>query len=304
MDGSAYAQTEAQKNWDRARQGALLEELSAAFTRRSIDLLSFEEVRQRLRLAQKNYRGLQEIPLDQIRGSVGRYRDFTRTFMPRNPSMGERWRRVSTVAVDQGVPPIEVYQVGEAYFVLDGNHRVSIARQNNVETIQAHVWEFSTPVGGLSADADMDEVFIKQEYTEFLEHTGLNRLRPEQQITFTAPGRYRELSYQIAMYQEVIEEIDGEPCSWEDAVTAWYDMIYEPSVQIIKEQGILEKFPERTEADLFIWVWRHHEELEREGVKSLADAAEDIGRQAEETVFSRLWRAVVQLIRNAKDISG
>ena len=304
MDTSAYAQTEAQKNWDRARQGAVLEEISSVFTRRSINLLSFEEVRQRLRLAQKNYRGLRDIPLDQIRGSVGRYRDFTRTFMPRNPNMGERWRRVSTVAVDQGVPPIEVYQVGEAYFVLDGNHRVSIARQNNSGTIQAHVWEFSTPVGGLSAEADMDEVFIKQEYAEFLEYTGLDQLRPSQQITFTAPGRYRELSYQITLYRSVIEEIDGEPCSWEDAVTAWYDMVYEPSVQIIKEQGILEKFPDRTEADLFIWVWRHHKELEREGVKSLADAAEDIRRQAEQTVFSRLWRAVVQFIQSGKDTPG
>lgn len=304
MDGSAFAHTEAQKNWDRARQGAFLEEISAVFTRRSIDLLPFEEVRQRLRLAQKNYRGLQDIPLDRIRGSVGRYRDFTLTFMPRNPSMGERWRRVSTIAQDRGAPPIEVYQVGEVYFVLDGNHRVSVARQDNIETIQAHVWEFPTPVGGLSADANMDEVFIKQEYTEFLEHTRLDQLRPSQEIVFTTPGRYRELSYQIALYQQVLEQIDGEPCSWQDAVTAWYDMIYEPSIQIITEQGVLEKFPDRTEADLFAWVWRHHKDMEREGIKSLADAAEDIGRKAEETVLSRVWQSVMRFFRKEPDEVG
>jgi uncharacterized ParB-like nuclease family protein len=300
MEGSTYARTEAQRNWDRARQGAVLQEISSVFTRRSVDLLSFDEVRHRLRLTQKNYRGLQDIPLDQIRGSVGRYRDFTRTFMPRNPSIGERWRRVSTVALDQGLPPIDVYQVGETYFVLDGNHRVSIARQNGSETIQAHVWEFLTPVGGLSADADMDEVFIKQEYAEFLERTSLDRLRPEQAIVFTEPGRYRDLEYQIAMYQRAIEKIDEEPCSWEDAVTAWYDMIYEPSIQIIKESGVLEKFPDRTESDLFVWVWKYHKHLEREGVKSLAVAADDIGRKAEESFLNRIWQSVVNLLHQGE----
>jgi hypothetical protein len=270
-----YATTQAGKDWDRARQSALIEDILGIFTRRSADLLSFEDVKSQLRLTQKNYRGIQDIEIDRIRGSVGRYQDFTREFLPRNDSMRQRWQRVDTIAIMRGLPPIEVYQVGEMYFVLDGNHRVSVAHQSGMKTIQAHVWEYVTPVG-LSPDAGVDEVLIKAEYAEFLNKTKLNELRPEQEIIFTAPGRYLELECQIAMYQQVLEQIDQEPIGYSDAVTAWYDMLYTPSVQIIEERGVLERYPNRTEADLFIWVWEHHEELRERGIRSLAQAADEV----------------------------
>jgi poly(3-hydroxybutyrate) depolymerase len=84
------------------------------------------------------------------------------SFLPRSNDMQERWERVNKIASTQGVPPVEVYQVGEAYFVLDGNHRVSVARQMGSDHIEAHVWEFSTPVG-LSGEADLNELLIKTE---------------------------------------------------------------------------------------------------------------------------------------------
>lgn len=258
------ARSEAQRNWDRARNAAFFERLTGLLPSRSADLLSFEDVRNRLRLSQKMYRGVQDIPLDQIRGSVGRYRDFTASFLPRNPRLRERWERVNTVALLEGVPPVEVYQVGDAYFVLDGNHRASIARQSEATHIQAHVWEFSTPAG-LSGHANLDELLIKEEYSQFLEQTKLDILRPDARIVFTAPGRYREIELQIELYREVLEKIDEEPVTYEDAVTAWYDMIYTPSVQIINQQGVLERFPGRTEADLFIWTWRYSQELSSDG---------------------------------------
>src|SRR5687768_7773212 len=134
------ARMEARKNWEQARQAAVFERVMSLLPSQSADLLSFDEVQNRLRLTHKTYRGIQEIALDQIVGSVGRYRDFTRTFLPRNPGLAERWQRVNAVAATRGVPPIDVYQVGEAYFVLDGNHRVSVARQNGAAVVEAHVW--------------------------------------------------------------------------------------------------------------------------------------------------------------------
>ncbi len=270
-----YALAQAGKDWDRARQSALVEDILGIFTRRSADLLSFEDVKSQLRLTQKNYRGIQDIEINRIRGSVGRYQDFTREFLPRNDSMRQRWQRVDAIAIIRGMPPIEVYQVGEMYFVLDGNHRVSVARQSDMKTIQAHVWEYVTPVG-LGSDAGVDEVLIKAEYAEFLNKTKLNDLRPEQEIVFTAPGHYREIECQIVMYQQVLEQIDQEPVDYSDAVTAWYDMLYTPSVQIIEERGVLELYPNRTEADLFIWVWEHHEELRGRGIRSIAQAADEV----------------------------
>jgi hypothetical protein len=274
-DPSRYARSEAHRNWERVRQAAISEDLLSLIGFRKPDLLSFEEVQRGLRLHHKSYKGLQDIPLDQIRGSVGRYRDFTQSFMPRNPKMRDRWERVNAVAIDRGLPPIEVYKVGDAYFVLDGNHRVSVALGQGGDTIQAHVWEFSTPLG-LSAEADLDEVITKAEYADFLETTGLSALRPDAEIIFTLPGRYRELEYQIHLYQQALTQIDGEPCSWEDAVTAWYDMVYTPAIMIMKERGLLDRFPDRTEADLFIWIWRYSRELRSRGEDaSLGQIAED-----------------------------
>jgi hypothetical protein len=271
-ENNALLMSEARRNWAQARQEAVIQEVMSVFSRRPTGLLSFDEVKNRLRLMQKNYRGIQDIELDRIRGSVGRYRDFTSTFLPRYDQMRERWERVSRVALSQGVPPIEVYQVGEAYFVLDGNHRVSIARQANIKTIQAHVWEFVTPFG-LSADADLDELIIKAERADFLECTHLDRLYPDQNIVFTTPGHYRELECQIEGYRQALEQIDEMPFSYEEAVKAWYDMIYTPAVQIIRERGVLGRDPNRNEDHLIIWVLKNTQDQRAYGYSSVAKAS-------------------------------
>jgi hypothetical protein len=259
-DGSLLAHYESQEKWARARKGVLVQKVVCTFKNCSVDLIPFEEVRTRLHLTQKYCRGLQDIELARIRGSVGRYRDFTSAFLPRRDHLRQRWERVNTMVSSQDMPPIEVYRVGEAYFVLDGNHRVSAARQEGMKTIPAYVCEFVTPVG-LSAEADCDEVITKSEYVEFLNKTHLDKLRPGQEIVFTRPGRYPELECLITMFQEALEETQGEVTSYEDALLLWFDMVYSPAVYEIKKSGALERFPGRTEADLFIWMWQHQHRL-------------------------------------------
>ena len=83
------------QDWEQARRSAFIQDVLSAFTRRPTDLLPFEEVRQQLRLINAQYLGLRDVPLDQIVGSVGRYRDFTRAFSPRRRSLQERWRRIN-----------------------------------------------------------------------------------------------------------------------------------------------------------------------------------------------------------------
>jgi hypothetical protein len=228
---------------------------------------------------------------------VGRYRDFTLKFLPRFDEMQSRWERVDAVVMARGLEPIEVYQVGDAYFVLDGNHRVSVARSARTKTILAHVYEFPTPVG-LSAEADLDELLIKTEYSDFLETTHLDQLRPEQRIEFTTPGRYREVEYQIALYRQALETIDEEPISYEDAVTAWYDMIYTPAVQVIQQSAIIDYFPGRTEADLFAWIWRHHHDLPpRYRGQTLAATVQELLRQSQRSFVARAWENLIGLFR-------
>jgi len=173
----------------------------ARLTGRSADLLSYEEVRQKLKVKGMGKWGLEDIPLDAIVGSVGRYTDFTRSFLPRQDSDEERWARVKVAVTDLGgLPPIEVYQIGQAYLVRDGNHRVSVARQVAATHIQAYVTEVRTKVP-LLPDTQPDDLILKAEYTDFLERTRLDELRPEADLSVTVPGQYQALEEHIEVHR-------------------------------------------------------------------------------------------------------
>src|SRR5690606_41585583 len=105
-------------------------------------LLAYVDVRRKLRAVESQRREDADIPLDAIVGSVGRYQDFTRSFLPRRDADAGRWAGVQQAMTGlEGLPPIEVYRLGEAFFVKDGNHRVSVARQLGAKQIDAYVTE-------------------------------------------------------------------------------------------------------------------------------------------------------------------
>jgi hypothetical protein len=128
----------------RARKRATLEDVVARLTGKSADLLCYPDVREVLEIEGSEARVLKEIPLDAIVGSVERCGDFTRSFLPRKPISQHRWTSVEMALVKW--PPIEVYEIDQAYFVLDGHHRVSVARQRGVSHIYAYVTEVCTRV--------------------------------------------------------------------------------------------------------------------------------------------------------------
>jgi hypothetical protein len=297
---SGYAQTLSREQWGQARRKAFWQKLSNALglSRQPISLLSFEEVQQRLRLNQNAYRGLQQVSLDQIVGSVGRYHDFTRTFLPLVESDGPRWQRVAELQWEQGLPPIELYKVGDAYFVKDGNHRVSVARQFGATTIEAYVWEYESPVGGLSAD--VDDLIVKAEYRAFLDRTHLGISHPGLSIPLTEPGMYPDLELEIELYRRNLERIDGEPHSYEEAAANWYDMVYTLAVDVIRESGILSIFPGRSEADLYLWVTRHRRDLSEQYGESvrLRDVVAQIAeRRQRPGAFERMVQTAARSVR-------
>ena len=130
----------------RARRRARLRAAVARIRREhaSNRLLSFDDVRREHLVADNRlYRGTRVVEVDQIVGSVGRWRDFDRSFLPARASIGERWKRIDR-AFQRGedLPPVELYEIGDAYFVVDGHHRVSVARYHDVPTLDAAVAEF------------------------------------------------------------------------------------------------------------------------------------------------------------------
>ena len=251
------------EDFRQARWQASLEQIKARLTGRSVELLSYEEVRQKLSLEGGVPRGVQDIPLDAIVGSVGRYADFTRSFLPRQDSDQERWTRVDlAVSRSEGVPPIDVYQIGEAYFVLDGNHRVSVARQSGAAHIQANVVQVHSRVS-LSPDVKPDDLIIKAEYADFLQRTRLDELVPGADLTVTAPGQYQVLLEHIEIHGATLCESDGDVPD-ADAVRSWHDEVYAPVVQTVRELGLLRDFPGRTETDLYLWLSEHRSALRQE----------------------------------------
>ncbi len=253
----------AAEDFVRARRRAAIEEIMARLTGKSAKLLSYEEVRERLHATGATPRGVQEIPLDAIVGSVGRYTDFTRSFLPKQDSDEERWVRVETAPAGlAGLPPIEVYQIGQVYFVLDGNHRVSVARQQGLQYITADVTEIHTTVP-LSPDVQPDDLIIKAEAAAFLEATGLDKACAGSDLAVSIPGQYAKLENHIQVKQYLMEEELGRPVSFEQAACHWYNEDYQPVVEVMREQGILRDL-HRTETDLYLWLSQHQLALEQE----------------------------------------
>ncbi|MBN1889360.1 MAG: universal stress protein [Thermoflexales bacterium] len=247
-----------------ARARADLERLVARLTGKSASLLSYEEVRQKLKARESAVRELEDIPLNAVVGSVGRYTDFTRSFLPTRSHDASRWARVQLAVADMaGVPPIEVYQVGQVYFVLDGNHRVSVARQSGASHIQAYVTQVQSRVP-LSPDVQPDELIIKAEYAGFLEYTHLDELRPGAQIIVSVPGQYTKLEDHIEVHRFFAEMEQERDIPYPEAVGLWYDEVYLPVARLIQERDILRDFPGRTETDLYLWIAEHRVAMERE----------------------------------------
>ena len=259
------------RDFQEARLRAGLQEVLARARGRSNLLLSFDEVTRRLHLVGRVERGVQVIPVAAIVGSVGRYTDFTRTFLPRRDNDQDRWARIRSAFArpnQGGLPIIDVYKVGEVYFVLDGNHRVSVARQQGLTHMEAHVIEVPTVVP-LTPDMAPDDLIVKAEYADFLEQTGLQDFAADNDLSLTAPGGYQRLYQEIAVFEQALKQAHqaGAPAQETTVTTAaraWYSEAYLPTVLAIRERGLLRWFPTRTEADLYLWISEHRQALEKE----------------------------------------
>lgn len=251
-------------DFNTAHRKASLKSVVAQLTGENINLLSYDEVLKRLRLKGQVERGRFEIPLDKIIGSVGRYTDFTRDFLPRKVSDSQRWVSVKMATESlEGVPPIEVYKVGDYYFVRDGNHRVSIARQNGQTHIEAYVIEVVTRVP-LTGDADLDNLIIKEEYANFLETTQLDKNIPDLELDVTVAGGYEKLLDHINVNRYFMGERENREIPYLEAAIDWYKNFYLPTVEIITQKGLLKEFPDRTKTDLYLWMLEHRSDLEEE----------------------------------------
>lgn len=296
-------EAESLEAFNAARRQAFIQDILAELSGRSPDLLSFDLVRNHLHLSEPARDiTLQEIPLDKIVGSVGRYHDFNRAFLPRAQVDPRRWARIARLQGRTSLPPIEVFKVGDVYFVRDGHHRVSVARARKQKTIRAQVAEIPIRVP-LEPDTSPAELLLKADYADFLEQTALDRSFPDQKIELTQPGGYHSLLQQIEIHQFYTGLRSRHYPTLQEAAAQWYRDVYLPLVERIRASGILRQFHGRTEADLFLWITENRARLQvsyvwrKDAQEIVNEFALEQRRSSLSQWFRRLGRRVSRLPR-------
>jgi ParB-like nuclease domain len=260
--------------FDRARRGRASTRLARVLGRgEGRELLPLDEATRRLRPFARRYVGLKPIPLRQVVGTDSRGGDFDREFHPRRPHIRERWEQLERAFPDAAFPPIVVYQLGDAYFVIDGHHRVAIARRNGMETIDAEVTKL-TARWHLPADADVVELIHAEQERIFVEASGLGEIHPELRIRFSRPVGYIELLETVQLHGYHLMRTSGRVLSDAEIARSWYETVYEPTVDMIRAEGFQGDCQGATDADKFLWVWDRRRELMPEyGCRPLDETA-------------------------------
>jgi hypothetical protein len=282
----------AHEDFDRAHFKAFWNAMLSLLTQQSNSLLPFDEVRKRLDIKGQHYAGLQQVPIERIVGSVNRYHDFDRAFLPRVTYTRDRWESIDKAHLrDEMLPPVELYKIGEIYFVKDGNHRVSVGREKGQAFIDAEVIELETNVP-ISRETDLNDLILAQEKAHFYETTKLNEKYPDCDIDLTLPGQFGRLLEHINVHRWYLGEQRGGEVPFEEAASSWFERVYQPLVHIIREGNILREFPGRTEADLYLWIIEHRQYL-MEAYKdevSLEEAAKHFAQEFSQRPLARLKR--------------
>ncbi|HUI71550.1 MAG TPA: transcriptional regulator [Spirochaetia bacterium] len=281
MSGNSMYSSITRQDFGRARMKETLGRILALLRPEKDEMLSLGDIRSLVRPDSETYKGMQTVPIDKIVGSEGRYRDFNKAFLPKHDKLMRRWMSVDEAHYRNVIlPPIKLFEIGGAYFVRDGNHRVSVAKAQGTEFIDAEVISLSSEIP-LAPDMTRDEIkraVIEFEKSRFFQVTKLDQKQPDCSLEFTEVGRYDEILSHIRVHKWYINLDKSEEIPFEDAAVSWYDRVYAPVIAIIRETRLLARFPGATEADLYVYIGKHWGELNaRYGpLFTLEEAAEDL----------------------------
>lgn len=252
-------------DFQRALFKAFLNRVRDSLSGRRTTLLSYDDIKEKLHIGGPIYRGVQTVRVDQIAGSLNRYHEFDRVFLPASDKLAERWQSVNRAFYQEvSLPPVVLYKVGQVYFVVDGHHRVSVARKQGQLYIEAEVRECATRVD-ITPDIKPEDLEILEDKVHFLERTSLDTLLPDANIELTIPDGYDRMLEHIAVHRYFMGLDWKRDISEEEAIGHWYETVYMPIVNVIRETGILKAFPGKTEGDLYLWALDHQHYIAEEG---------------------------------------
>src|SRR5262249_28827524 len=136
------------------------------------------------------------VPLEAIVGTTDRKGDFDRSFRPRTGRIRPRWERVAeAMRRGQELPPITVYQISQLYFVVDGHHRVSVARALRWGSIAADV-TLTQPRVGAARDLRPGDLPLKSHERLFRERVPLP-VAAQAEVQLDDPWAYGDLAESV-----------------------------------------------------------------------------------------------------------
>ena len=223
--------------------------------------LSFTEVVDALGRRGERSLGVQVIPMDAIVGSVDKVRDFDRRFRPTSGRSRERWERMALQSrKGESFPPIDVYKLGDLYFVRDGHHRVSVGRALGAREIEANVTEIDTVISteGIGGRRDLDAKNWGLRFLKRVPLTGARRAG----ITCTDPANYHRLAEMVEAWACRLMHEEGAYFDKPTMATRWYDEEFTPVLEMVEEAGV--RGPDETPADAYVRVAQERYGLIRE----------------------------------------
>lgn len=252
------------EDFNKAKTKAQLGTILKIVRPHSRHLFSLQDIKEIVKPEQESYKGLQVVEVRSIVGSEERYQDFSMTFLPKKEHLRHRWESIDQAHLqDVILPPIRLFKIGDIYFVRDGNHRVSVARSQGVEAIDAEVVELGTQIkitAGMSFD-EIEKKVVEHERDVVINQYDLESCLPMDTIRFTKAGRYEEFVKQIEIYRTTqnmkAKEAGTAELAFDEAAREFYSLVYRPVSHLMKSHHLMQMFPQRMEADLFLWVVRH-----------------------------------------------
>ena len=250
---TGFPDQDAHTDFSRARRRRRLSDLAARLRREPDDvnvILPFDEVVQAVGKRGERRLGLQTIELDSIVGTVDRTREFDRSFRPTSRRVRRRWEGIAKATRrGEAMPPIDVYRVGELHFVVDGHHRVSVARQLGLKVIEANVTEIVTEVP-VDRNTRVRDLALKSHERLFFERVPLPRSARER-IRLTEKWRYASLAEGIEAWGFRAMQADGEFKTRAEVAREWFEHEYLPVVDLLREEGLIGR---GTEAEAYVRV--------------------------------------------------
>jgi len=295
-----YINFQARDDFNKAKSKATISNILHAMTPEKQNLLSLENIKKLIKPKSETYLGMRTVDISLIIGSEGRYNDFNHTFLPKKEFIRNRWESIDKAHLQSIIlPPIKLYEIGGSYFVRDGNHRVSVAKLQGVMSIDAEVIRLDTEITltpGITQQGIIQAI-IKYEKDRVFANTDLGSVIEPNKLNFTAPGRFHEILRHIQGHKYFLNEDRNEEIPFIEAGHSWYNNLYKPIIEIVREEHILSRFPGRTEGDLYMWIIKHWDKLKNNNRSnfSLQEAAVNFSSEYGKSYFKQILLIIKKL---------